>query len=138
MTAGPVRVPIEPYIRDATRADDATVVVRAGPITVEKFLEHMRRQQDRYSYRQGPMVSISVDATVAGWTLEAILDDRLWARSTYATATVGALRRAGYELLPTFDAPHFDVVVPVATPDAAGSLLLAFRPAERNPYRRRR
>ena len=138
MTAGIVRVPIESFIRDATPTDDATVVVRAGPITVEKFLEHMRRQQDRYSYRQGPMVSISVDATVARWTLEAILGDRLWSRSTYATATAGALRRAGYELLPTFDAPHFDVVVPVETTDAAGSLLLEFSPAERNPYRRRR
>lgn len=84
------------------------------------------------------MVAFSVDATVAGWTLEAILHDRLWSRTTYATATAGALRRAGYELLPTFDAPHFDVVVPVATPDAAGSLLLSFGPAERNPYRRRR
>lgn len=48
---------------------------------------------------------MSVDATVSGWDLEAILRDRLWSRSSYATATVGGLRAAGYGLLPTFGAP---------------------------------
>ncbi len=84
------------------------------------------------------MASISVDGTVAGWTLQAILRDRLWSRTSYATTTLPSVREAGYELLPTFDAPHFDVVVPTATADAASTLLSLFGPAERNPYRRRR
>ncbi len=84
------------------------------------------------------MASISVDATVAGWTVEAILRDRLWSRSSYATTTVGALRANGYELLATFEVPHFDVLMPAATREAASTLLSFFGPAERNDYRRRR
>jgi hypothetical protein len=84
------------------------------------------------------MAAISVDATIAGWTLEAILRDRLWTRSSYAITTVRALRGAAFELLPTFDAPHYDVILPAATAEAAGTLLSLFGPAERNPYRRRR
>lgn len=37
------------------------------------------------------------------------------------------------ELLPTFDAPHFDVLVPKATGEAASILVSLFSPAERNP-----
>ena len=43
-----------------------------------------------------------------------------------------------YELLPTFEVPHDDVVLPVATPEAASTLVALFGPAERNDYRRRR
>ncbi|HSH58413.1 MAG TPA: hypothetical protein VK988_02005 [Acidimicrobiales bacterium] len=81
------------------------------------------------------MASISADATVGGWILQAILPDRLWSRTSYATTTFGSLPVAGYELLSTFDAPHFDVVVPKATADAASTVLSLFGPAERNPYR---
>jgi hypothetical protein len=84
------------------------------------------------------MASISVDATIGPWTVELILKERLWSRTSYATATVEKLRSAGHELLPTFDVPHYDVVLPAATSDAAGTLLSLFGPAERNPYRRRR
>ncbi len=45
-----------------------TLVVRAGAIAVEKFVDHMRREQERYTYRGRPMLFISVDATVAGWS----------------------------------------------------------------------
>lgn len=95
MTSEPVLRLIEPYLRDDPPLAGVTLVVRAGPITVEKFVEHMRREQERYTYRDLPMASISVDATVAGWTLEAILRDRLWSRTSYATATAGALQDAG-------------------------------------------
>jgi hypothetical protein len=138
MTGPPIPVPIDPYFRDESPPDDATVVVRAGPLTVEKFVEHMRREQERYTYRGQPLSSVSVDATVAGWTLEAILRDRLWSRPGYASVTAGALRATGHELLPTFDAPHFDLVLPAATVAAAGTLLSLFGPAERNSCRRRR
>jgi hypothetical protein len=49
------------------------------------------------------MPSISVDTTGVGWTVETMLRERLWSRSSYATTTVGALRANGYELLPTFE-----------------------------------
>ncbi len=138
MTTEPVLAPIEASIRDEEPPGDAILVIRAGPVTVEKILEHARREEGRFNYRGAPMASVSVDATIGGWTLEAILRDRLWSRSTYATTTVGALRRSGHDLLPTFGAPHYDLLLPAATLEAAGSLLVRFGPAERNPYRRRR
>ena len=94
--------------------------------------------EGRFSYRRAPMASVSVDATIGGWALEAILRDRLWSRSTYTTTTVGALRHSGRDLLPTFGAPHYSLLLPAATLEAASSLLATFGPAERNPYRRRR
>lgn len=129
--------PIEPHIRAEVPPDDAVLVLRGGPLTVEKLLEHALREQSRFSYRGMPMPSVSVDAAVGRWTVEAILKERLWTRTSYATTT-RKLRRAGYELLATFEVPHYDLLLPAATEDAASTLLSLFGPAERNPYRRRR
>lgn len=138
MTDASRPTPIEPFIRAERPPEDAVVVIRAGPLTVEKLVEHARREEGRYTYRGQPLASISVDATVASWTLEAILRDRLWSRSSYAITTVGALKGASFELLPTFEVPHYDVLLSAASLDAAGRLLSLFGPAERNTYRRRR
>jgi len=49
-----------------------------------------------------------------------------------------AARSAGFELLPTFQAPHYDVVLPAATLEVATTLVSVFGAAQRNPYLRRR
>jgi hypothetical protein len=76
-------------LRDVPSFDDALVMVRGGPMTVEELVEHAQREQHRYGYRGVPMPSISVDATVDGWNGERILRDRVWSRSSYATTTIG-------------------------------------------------
>jgi hypothetical protein len=48
------------------------------------------------------------------------------------------LQDTGFELVPTFDAPHFDVLVPKATADAASTLSSLFGSGERNRDRQRR
>lgn len=50
---------------------------RAGPLNVDNLVEHARRQQHAYSYRCRPMASVSVAATIAGWPLDRILEERL-------------------------------------------------------------
>lgn len=130
--------PIEDELRDGAPPPDAIVVVRGGPLTVQKLVEHARREQAIYSYRGAPLASVSVDATINGWTVDSILRERLWSRSSYASTTVERLRAGGFELLATFDAPHFDVVLPDASDEAATTLLALFGPSEHNPYRRRR
>src|SRR4051812_16104909 len=60
------------------------------------------------------MVAISVDLTVEGWTLDRILAERMQTRSSYASAMVGVLRAAGYELVPTGRAPHYSLILPGA------------------------
>ena len=138
MSEGSELQPIEPHIRDVPSLDDAVVIVRGGPMTVEKLVEHAQRERHRYSCRGAAMPSISVDATsTAGlWRRSCVNDSG--AESSYATTTVGALRASGYELLPTFESPHHDLLISAASREAASTLLASFGPAERNPYRRRR
>ena len=102
-----------------------------------KFLEHAARQQRDYSYRSKAMASISVAAAGAGWPVERILREQLWSRSTYASTTVGTVRSAGYELLATHSSPHYDIVLPSATIEAASTLLSLFGAGTANPFRRR-
>jgi hypothetical protein len=129
--------PIEQFIRTEEPPDDTVVVVRAGPLTPEKIVEHAVRQMAVFSYRGAPMASISVDLCIAGWKLERVLEERMWSRSRYAVTTVGALRIAEYELVPTNAAPHYDIVLPGASIEAAEELLALFGPTMDNPYKQR-
>jgi hypothetical protein len=130
--------PIEPLIRAEEPPSDAVVVIRGGPITVAKIVEHAARQQAVFTYRGEPMVAISVDLTIEGWSLERILGERMWSRSRYSITTAGALRSAGYELVPTSKAPHYSVVLPEASARSAVDLLAHFGPTLVNEFRQRR
>ncbi len=131
-------LPIEAVLRAEGPPDDTLLIVRGGPMSAEKILEHAQREQAVYSFGRTPLASISADATVGDWTVERVLRERPWSRNSYATATAGQLRSAGFELLPTFQAPHYDVVLPAATLKVATTLVSVFGAAQRNLYLRRR
>lgn len=84
------------------------------------------------------MASISVSATVGGWTLESLLGGPLRSRSRYAVCDVGSLLTAGYELLPTGLVPHFDIVLQAATLGECERLLAHFSLPHDYPHKRRR
>ena len=130
--------PIEPLIRTEVAPNDAVVVIRGGPIAVAKIVEHARRQEAVFTYRGEPMTAISVDLTIQGWTVERILRERMWSRSSYATTTVGELRTAGYELLATSTAPHYSVILPGTTEAVAAAFLAHFGPTLQNQFKQRR
>lgn len=130
--------PIEPLIRTEEAPADAVVVIRGGPIAAAKIVEHALRQQAVFTYRGEPMIAISVDLTIRGWTVERILRERMWSRSRYATTTVGELRTAGYELLATSTAPHYSVILPNTTEATAAQFLSHFGPTLQNEFRQRR
>lgn len=130
--------PIEPLVRAEDAPDDTVVVIRGGPIATAKIIEHARRQQAVFTYRGDPMIAISVDLTIAGWTVERILQERMWSRSSYATSTVGELRAAGYELLATSTAPHYSVILPDTTEPVAAAFIAHFGPTLQNQFRQRR
>ena len=130
--------PIEPLIRVEALPQEAVVVIRGGPITIAKIVEHALRQQAVFTYRGEPMVAISVDLTIEGWSVERILRERMWSRSKYAISTAGELRTAGYELVATSAAPHYSVVLPTATPGAAAEFLAHFGPTLVNEFRQHR
>ena len=106
--------------------DDAVVVVRGGPIAAEKIVEHARRQAREFSYRNAPMYSISVSLTVDGWNLDALLAGPLSSRSTFAVSTAGTVRAAGFVLLPTYEAPHCDLLLTTGEYREADALLSLF------------
>ena len=130
--------PIEVHLRGEEPPAGAVLVIRGGPLSVEKLVEHAVRQAREFSYAGHPMFSVSVDATVDPWTLEAILRDRLWSRSTYAACPAAALRDAGYVVLATHGSPHYDLILADGEPGTAASLLAVFGAAEVNPFKRRR
>jgi len=128
---------IDEYLRDEVPPDDAVVVVRGGPIAAEKLIEHARRQARAYTFRGEPMFSISVSLTVTGWDLASLLAGPLSSRSTYALSTVGVVRAAGFDLLPTYEAPHYDLLLETGEYSEAERLLSLFSAPESNPYKRR-
>lgn len=85
--------PIEGHLRSHNIGDDTVLLIRGGPLTAEKLVEHAERQMLDFTYRGRPMASVSVDGTVAGWTVELVLRERMWSRSQFATGTSGGPRR---------------------------------------------
>ena len=129
--------PIEPYIRDEELPASSVLVVRGGPVTVEKLLQSAQRERAVYTWRARPLACVSAEAVTGVWSLERVLSEHLATRSTYATTTVGQVLRAGLLLLPTFDAPHYDVVLEDATPEEVAKLMSVLSEPVNNPYRRR-
>ena len=129
--------PIESYLRSEEPPDDAVVVVRGGPIAPEKVVEHALRQAREYTFRNVPMYSISVSLTVGGWDVSALLAGPLSSRSTFAVSTAGTVRAAGFALLPTYDAPHYDLLLATGEYREAEALLSLFGSSKPNPYKRR-
>lgn len=130
--------PIELHLRSDSLPDDAVLLLRGGPVTVEKLAERAARQVREFGWNQKAMASVSVDGTVAGWTAELLLRERMWSRSQFATATVVQVRAAGFVVLPTHAAPHFDIVLGDASLAEAARLVAIFGTPEDNPFKHRR
>jgi len=79
------------------------------------------------------------EATVGGRTLEQILaGPRLRTRKRYASAVAERLLEADFLLLPSFGAPHYDIVLRAYAEDEARRLLDVLGEAHQNPYYVRR
>lgn len=130
--------PVEPLIRDELPPEGAVLVIRGGPLTAQKIVEHALRQQAVFTYGGEPMAAISVDLTIEGWTVDRILRERMWSRSRYATTNVGALRSSGYVFVATGAAPHYSLVMPDVSEAAAVALLAHFGPTLANEFKQRR
>lgn len=99
------------------------------------MMRNATQASERFSLAGSPLVAISTEVTIDGWPLERILSGRrLRTRKSYAAVPVAAVLEAGYTLLATFDAPHYDVVWPSYSEEQAARLALLFEPVIRNPY----
>ncbi|MGH9281082.1 MAG: hypothetical protein ACRD12_23720 [Acidimicrobiales bacterium] len=130
--------PIDPYVRDGDDLRSASVV-RGWPLTVEGLLRNADATRRRYSRRGEPLVAISAEAAISGWSVDAILaGPRLRTRLRYAVANADSLVEEGFELLPTFAVPHVSVVLPSYTGEVAEKLLHLLGEVHINPHHVRR
>lgn len=127
---------IDAHLRRGEAVDPAAdLVVRGWPLTIEGLLRNADATRSRFSWRGEPLVAISAEVSAAGWSLDAILaGPRLRTRSRYARAWVSDLVAAGFELLATFAAPHYSVLLPSYDEGSAQRLLDVLGETQRNPF----
>ena len=132
-------IPIEDKLRPGEILDPAShLIMRGWPVTVEGILANADRtgsatpSPECRSWR-------SAEVTMAGWDVDSILmGSRLRSRRSYAISLVGDLMAVGFDLAPTFQAPHYSVLLPSYTQEAAARLVEVFGEVKPNPYFRRR
>ena len=130
--------PIEEYLRDGEELV-AVRLIRGWPLTVEGLLRNADATRRRYSRAGQPLIAVSAEATVGDWSVDAILAGaRLRTRLRYAVVDAEVLVEGGFELLPTFAAPHVSVVLPSYTEEVAERLLNVFGEVRINPHHVRR
>jgi len=96
-------------LRNESPPDNAIVVVRGGPNTVDKIGRHAAKTAKLWTYEGAPVEGISVFLAL-GDSGDHSLDSVLASMSTYRVvhlATVGQLRAHGFDLLATGRRPHF-------------------------------
>lgn len=122
-------------VREGAPPANAAVVLRGGPDTLALLRSHARRLNRLYVLDGLPIFGISVfvaDSTSGHVSADAILATKLRSYPTMYRTTVGALAEAGFGLLPTFNAPHYTVLLPDL--DAADDLAGVFGELLVNPY----
>ncbi len=127
---------IEDHLRvDEPLRYDLQLVVRGWPLSIEGLKRNAKSTSERYILDGSPLVAVSAELTMAGWSLDQILAGRrLRTRSSYAKVTTRRVTDAGFVLLPTFDAPHYSIVWASYTDEQADRLLALFGPAITNPH----
>lgn len=116
-------------LRPEEPPDDAVVVVRGGQMTSEFVHRSATAAHDE----------LGIYALSVFLALDDPLDE-LCAREPFLArygkvrfSTVGALREAGFPLIPTLDRPHYDIVLPDLQPSTLERLDGCFEPPVPNP-----
>lgn len=126
--------PIEDHLRDEDPGE-WTLVIRGRPLTLEGILLAAGRTVSEFTWRGMPVAAVSAEVTGPDRSTDEILaGPRLRTRRTYASAPVSALRDAGFEVLPTFIAPHVSVVLPAYDETSVRALVDILGPEHVNPH----
>lgn len=140
MSPTPDRQDIRPLLRDEEPLGENVVVVRGGPNSIERLLEHAQRTHDAYTLDGEPVWGVSVFCAlddVGPGSLDALLR-RFASYRIVHLPTVGDVAAAGFNLLPTFKRPHFTIRLDDADDATLSRLLDALGPARPNPYHGRK
>lgn len=111
--------------------DDATVVLRAGLMTVDNVNRSAQRTFDTYA-----VYGLSVEGVIDQSVLDACRTSaRIASYRQIRLSTFGRLRAAGFALLATFDRPHFTIVLPDLSELTVARLSSCFDAPIPNPAR---
>ena len=138
MASNPEQQELRSYLRGDPAPEDAVVVVRGGPASLERLSAHALRTRDAFLLDGEPVLGISVFCALDDIG-PASLDALLRRFSSYRVVHLphaGQLRAAGFDLLDSFGRPHYTLRLH-SLGDVA-QLLDALGPAEANPYHGRR
>lgn len=133
--------PIEHYLRsDAPSADDSFLLLRGSPLELGKLTDQALDFASRFTYRGGSHTGVSVVLATDETDADAQMAGRwLSTRPFVAVARVRDVRRSGFVLLPTFEAPHYTLIVGLTKAATLPALLdLVAADTRPNPYIRRR
>lgn len=136
----PARQDFRPLLREEAPPSDGVLVVRGGPSSIERLLDHAQRTHDAYTFDGEPLWGVSVFCAlddVGPASLDALLR-RFGSYRVVHLPTVGGVVDAGFDLLPSFRRPHFTVRLTDAEPGTLTHLLDALGPARPNPYHGRK
>ncbi|MEJ7583582.1 MAG: hypothetical protein WKF43_05710 [Acidimicrobiales bacterium] len=136
MTDGSDRQELRALLRPEFPPADAVVVVRGGPTSLVRLASHARRTHDAFVLDGGPVYGVSVFCALDDLgpaSLEALLL-RFASYRVVHLPTVGQLRAAGFELLASFNRPHFTVAVSSVDEPDLQDLVDALGAAQPNPY----
>lgn len=123
------------HVRAEHPPADAFVVIRGGPDTPSLLRSHARRVNRLFVLDGAEVFGISVfvaSSDIGVASERQILRGKLGTYESIYRTTVGELIAAGFGLLPTFQAPHFTVLLPGL--DAVDELAVALGPLLTNPY----
>jgi hypothetical protein len=123
------------HVRDEHPPADAAVVIRGGPDTLSLLRSHARRINRLFVLDGTEVFGISVFVASSDIGLASerqILRGKLGTYESIYRTTVGELTVTGFGLLPTFQAPHYTVLLPGL--DTVDELAAALGPLLTNPY----
>jgi hypothetical protein len=125
-------------VRDERLPLDASVVIRGGPDTPLLLRSHARRLHRLYVLDGSPLFGVSVfvvTGDIGQRSERTVLAQKLRSYATIYRTTVGVLLAEGFDVLPTFAAPHYTVLV--SDLDEVAQLAAAFGELLPNPYAER-
>lgn len=126
-----------PHVRDEPVPDDATVVVRGGPDSLDKLVQHARRTRRAYLLDGEPLLGVSVFLAIdesGDDSLDGILAGRMKTYRVVYTTSVARVRESGFGLLPTFRRPHYTLTLPDTSAPMIATLATALGSEITNPY----
>jgi len=137
MADGPRRDELRPFVRRESSPGRLVIAVRGGPDTIEKVRNHASRTHRAFVLDGEPFWGISVSCALESTgpaSLESLLRQRFFSYALVHLPEVGALLDADFELLPTFNNPHYTLRLATCDDAELSRLLAALGQPRNNPY----